>query len=69
MGAKCGNNTSSHCTVQHFSEGLNKMEPLCVINNITLTTDAEIIILSDDVNIYPVVLSGAIIAGIMFLIG
>ena len=38
----------------------NKMEPGCVINNITIATADDITTLSDDLNIYPVDLSGTI---------
>ena len=48
----------------------NKMEPGCVINNITIATADDITTLSDDVNIYPVDLSGTInTLGNEFLIG
>ena len=36
------------------------MEPVCVINNITIATADDITTLCDDVNIYPVDLSGTI---------
>ena len=37
------------------------MEPMFVIHNISIATDDDIIQLGDDVNIYPVYLSRAII--------
>ena len=36
------------------------MEPVCVINNITIATADDITTLGDDVNIYPLDLSGTI---------
>ena len=36
------------------------MKPVCVINNITIATVDDITILSDDINIYAVDLSGTI---------
>ena len=45
----------------HLMSFLNKMEPLWVINIITIVTADDIIALGDDVNIYPAYLSGAII--------
>ena len=38
----------------------NKMEPVCVIKNITIATADDITTLGDDVNIYPIDLSGTI---------
>ena len=43
---------------QHLLSFQNKMEPVYVINNITIATADDITTLSDDVNIYPVDLSG-----------
>ena len=50
---------------QHLLSFQNKMEPVCVINNIPIATADDITtlsddVLSDDVNIYPVDLSGTI---------
>ena len=45
---------------QHLPSFQNKMEPGCVINNITIATADDITALSDDVNKYPVDLSGTI---------
>ena len=45
---------------QHLLSFQNKSEPVCVINNITIATADDITTLSDDVNIYPVDLSGTI---------
>ena len=45
---------------QHLLSFQNKMEPVCMINNITIATADDITTLSDDVNIYPVDLSGTI---------
>ena len=45
---------------QHLLSFQNKMEPECVINNNTIATAEDITTLSDDVNIYPVDLSGTI---------
>ena len=45
---------------QHLLSFQNKMEPECVINNITIATADDITTPSDDVNIYPVDLSGTI---------
>ena len=50
--------------LQHFFNTCclfkTKMEPVCVINNFTIATADDITTLSDDVNIYPVDLSGTI---------
>ena len=40
---------------------LEEMEPMFVIHNISIATDDDIIQFGDDVNIYPVYLSRAII--------
>ena len=40
---------------------VEEMEPMFVIHNITIATDDDIIQFGDDVNIYPVYLSRAII--------
>ena len=45
---------------QHLLLFQNKMEPGCVITNITISTADDITTLSDDVNLYPVDLSGTI---------
>ena len=45
---------------QHLLSFQNKLEPVCVINNITIATADDITTLSDDVNIYSVDLSGTI---------
>ena len=54
---------------QHLLSFQNKMEPVCVINDITIATADDITTLSDDVNIYPVDLSGTIKLWVMILIG
>ena len=45
---------------QHLLSFQNKMEPVCVINTITIATADDITTFSDDVNIYPVDLSETI---------